>query len=52
MGDLTSVDKIIKQLGGQIDTYTKPGRRESDNNWKGTGCQIGLAFQRSAQKAP
>lgn len=32
MGDLTSVDKIIKHLGGQIDTYTKPGRRESDNN--------------------
>jgi len=27
MGDLTSVDKISKQLGGQIDTYTKPGRK-------------------------
>lgn len=27
MGDLTSVDKITKQLGGQIDTYTKPGRK-------------------------
>lgn len=27
MGDLTSVDKITKQLGGQIDTYTKPERK-------------------------
>ena len=27
MGDLTSVDKITKQLGGQIDSYTKNRRR-------------------------
>ena len=27
MGDLECVDKITKQLGGQIDTYIEPGRK-------------------------